>query len=629
VRSTSETDIACQSTESGFEETLKDSHRHDENHVTVPDAAALFDSLVIAAIAGEIRAEAGARFAGVRQPAPDTIVLSLTRARTIRHLLCCIHPRMARIHFAARPEATERLAPFGTLLRSRLVDARLADVQQPPFNRVLRLRFDALTGPLWLIGEVMGRHSNLVLSDGRVVLGALKVVTTAMSPRRPVLPGRPYRPAPADRPTPEALDPAGLRDLLHGSLPLVRRLSQSILGLSPQMAREVALRAGLDPALPAAEAAAGADEIHAVLAEIGATLRAGQFAPTLYTDGARIVAYAAMPMRIFAHLAAQRVETMSEAVDRFSRQGGETSPREERRRQLATAVASILGRREAALEENRRILAESQHADRYRVLGDLVLTYARQAGPRDSTLRVPDHTAGGAEITIPLDPALSPSENAQQYFRRYAKARAAGRAVPARIVQLEAEAEALRGALVQIETASSPDDLWEIENDLAAAGIMGRRSRSRPPVRSGPRRFRTPDGSTIVVGRSGRENDRITFHEAGPEDLWLHARGVAGAHVILKSGGAPAEEGIVLAARTAAYYSESRMLGQVAVDCVARKYVRKPKGAAPGTVAYSGERTLLVAPGLPPGRPAQESGDATSAPRLPPHPRRPPRRHAP
>ncbi len=589
---------------------LKDSHRDDENQVIVPDAAALFDSLVLAAIAGEIRSEAGARFAGVRQPAQDTVVLSLSRSRTVRHLLFCIHPRLARIHFAARPEATERLAPFGTLLRSRLLDARLADVQQPAFNRVVRLRFAALTGPLWLTGEVMGRHSNLVLSDDRVVLGALKVVTAAMSPRRPVLPGRPYRPPPADRPTPEVLDPARVRDFLQGSTPLARRLSQAILGLSPQMAREVALRAGLDPAQPAAEAAEAAEEIHAVLAEIGATLRAGRFAPTLYTDGGRIVAYAAIPMLAFADLDALRVETMSEAVDRFSREGGDTSPREEPRRHLAAAVASVLRRREAALEENRKILAESQRADRYRVLGDLVLTYAWQAGPRDSLLRVPDHTAAGAEVTIPLDPGLSASENAQQYFRRYAKARAAGRAVPARIAQLEAEVRALRAALVQIETATSADDLWEIQTDLAAAGMVGRRPRGRPPVRSTPRRFRAPDGSTILVGRSGRENDRITFHDAGPEDLWLHARGIAGAHVILKSSGTVAKESILLAARAAAYYSESRMLGQVAVDYVARKHVRKPKGAAPGAVTYSGEGTLLVTPGIPSGgldqRPARE-----------------------
>src|SRR5207302_3934389 len=106
------------------------------------------------------------------------------------------------------------------------------------------------------------------------------------------------------------------------------------------------------------------------------------------------------------------------------------------------------------------------------------LTYARAARPRDPVLRVPDHTAGGAQIAIPLDPALSPSENAQRYFRRYAKARAVGRALPARIAEVEAEARALRDALVQIGTAATTDDLREIQEDLAAAGVLGRRPRS-------------------------------------------------------------------------------------------------------------------------------------------------------
>src|SRR5262249_17493844 len=192
--------------------------------------AALFDSLTLAAVASDVRALVRARFTGVRQPAADTIVLGLASERATHHLLCCIHPTRARIHIARRPESTERLGPFGTLLRSRLVDARLAVVEQPPFNRLLRLGFDALEGRLWLVAEVMGRHSNLVLAGERVVLGALKVVTPRMSPRRPVLPGRPYVPPPADRPTPVGVDVDSGRALLRSSVTLHRRRSQALLG---------------------------------------------------------------------------------------------------------------------------------------------------------------------------------------------------------------------------------------------------------------------------------------------------------------------------------------------------------------------------------------------------------------
>jgi len=585
--------------------------------------ATLFDSLVLAAVAGEIRALGQARYAGVRQPSPDTIVINLagsaapagTVRGAVRHLLCCIHPEMARIHFVAALPAAERLGPFGQLIRSRLAEARLAEVDQPPFNRVVRLGFDALGGRLWLVAELMGRHSNLLLADGRGVLGALKVVTAQMSPRRPVLPGRPYRPPPADRPTPETLEAEQLRGLLQSPLPLPRRLSQALQGVSPTLAREIAVRAGLDPAAPAAAAVESADRLLQGLRETSVMLAGGAFSPTFYTDGERPAAFAAFPMRVFAGFTAHPAGTMSEAVDRFSRESAPASHLEARRAHLAAAVGATLAKREAALEENRRALAEAEAADRYRVMGDLVLTYARADRPRDPILRVPDHTAGGAEIAIPLDPALSPSENAQRYFRRYAKARAVGRALPARIAEVEAEARALRDALVQIGAAATADDLREIQEDLAAAGVLGRRpspsrigrgrrapgrqDRSPPAAGTGPRRFHTADGATILAGRSARENDRITFRDAGPDDLWFHARGMAGAHVILKAGGAPTEASMTAAAQVAAHYSEGRHSPQVAVDWVARKHVRKPRGAGPGAVTYAGERTLLVRPALP------------------------------
>lgn len=570
---------------------------------------ALFDSLTLAAVAGEIRALGRARFGGVRQPARDTVVLSLGGVRAapamggaVHHLLCCIHPRAARVHFTARPEATERLTAFGTLLRSRLMEARLDAVEQPPFNRLLRLAIDALEGRLWLIAEVMGRHSNLILANERVILGALKVVTPEMSPRRPVLPGRPYVLPPADRPTPETLDVETLRDALHSPVPLERRLSQALLGVSPLLGREMAMQAGFDPGTPAGQAVEGAERILEALQGITTMVTAGAFAPTLYTDGTEAVAYAPFPMRVYEGFSPHAAASMSEAIDRYyrDRQGPTGLQMEERRKALADTVKAALSKREAALEESRGTLAESAAADRFRVMGDLVLTHARRVRPRDQVLRVPDYTAGDAEVAIPLDPALSPSENAQRYFRRYTKARATARALPARIARLETEAQALRDALVQIDRATSSDDLWEIESDLAAASLAGRAPRSRPAARTGPRRFRTADGATIFVGRSARENDRIIFHEAGPDDLWFHARGLAGAHVILKAGGPPSPASVQAAAQTAAYYSEGRGSGQVAVDIVERKHVRKPRGAPPGAVAYTAERTLLVSPALPP-----------------------------
>lgn len=559
----------------------------------------VFDSLALAAVAAEIHSCVGAHFGGVRQPAADALVLSLGDREGRHHLFFSIHPRTARVHFTRSPEATERLGAFGQLLRSRLPEARLEDVEQPPFDRVLRLRFGALRGPVWLVAEVMGRHSNLILSDTRVVLGALKIVTPQMSPRRPMLPGRPYLPPPADRPRPTTIDLGGMRALLTGQRPLWQQLSHSLLGLSPLLAREIAARSGLDPATSAGDAAASADRIWAAVREITTIREEERWSPTLYLDDSRIVAFSPFPLRLYEGLRPLPTDTMSDALDRYYRGVRDEGPLEDRRRALTATVRAALGQREKVLLSTRQALAESQTAERFRVMGDLLLTYGARVSQRDEALTVPDHTAGGALITIPLDPRLTPVENAQRFFRRYAKAQAASRALPPRIAHLESETLALREALMQIASATSLDDLWEIHTDLAARELLLRAPRSRPVVPGGPRRFETEDGASILVGRSARENDYVTFHLAGPDDLWFHARGLPGAHVVLKGGADPADASIATAAQTAAYFSEGREGAQVAVDCVARKHVRKPRGAPPGAVTYEGERTLRVAPALP------------------------------
>src|SRR5437879_6069039 len=354
---------------------------------------AMFDSVALAAVAREIQACQRARFAGVRQPSPDEVIVSLRTGGAVRHLLCSIHPRLARIHFTRPPEQTERLTPFGLLLRSRLIEARLEGAEQPPFERIIRLRLSALEGPVWLVAEIMGRQSNLILTDDRVVIGALKVVTARMSRRRPVLPGRPYAPPPVDRPTPDALTPALVDAMLEGDLPLSRRIAQAVQGVSPMLAHEIAVRAGLDPQMPAQAAAGAASRILEVLREIAHDVARGAFTPVLYAEGDRVVAFAPFPMRAFEGLARIPVETMSEALDRYYREAGDrgsiVTPLDERRAALRRQVAGALDKREAAIREGREALAASGAADRYRVLGELLLTYAHRARRGDSLLRVP------------------------------------------------------------------------------------------------------------------------------------------------------------------------------------------------------------------------------------------------
>lgn len=580
------------------------------------------DALCLAAVAQDLNAHAGRRLGGVRQPDPQTIVLALRDGRRTDEIFCSIHPQAARIHLGAPRNPGERLGSFGLLLRSRLTDARLIRAGQPAFERVVYLELETLDGPHALVAEIMGRYSNLVLVRGAgsdfmvagepgrsrsagtsgVIAGSLKIVTAEMS-RRPVTPGGQYRLPPGGRPYPDVIDAASLARLLTGGRPVWQALAQDVQGLGPVLAHEAALRAGVDPDTPAPQAAASAAPLAEAIHALAAAFGAAPLAPTLYLRDGRPAAFSALPLRVYAGLEAVPVTTMSEAVRRYYESTAGTTVLADRRRALASAVAAATRHTQHALEANRAALEESRAAERFRVLGDLLLTYGRDVPAGAASVKLPDHTASGAEIEIPLDPALSAVENAQRYFRRYAKARASASAVPSRIATLEGAALALREAQVQIETAATVDDLYEVHTDLVARRLVRRPPRTRPVTRAGPRRFEGPDGAVIVAGRSSRENDHVTFHVAGPGDLWLHARAIPGAHVVLKTPGEPSEAAIIAAAQIAAYYSEGREAAQVAVDVVPRRQVRKARDAAPGAVIYEGERTLRVRPAVPVSHP--------------------------
>jgi predicted ribosome quality control (RQC) complex YloA/Tae2 family protein len=271
---------------------------------------------------------------------------------------------------------------------------------------------------------------------------------------------------------------------------------------------------------------------------------------------------------------------------------------------LLATVTSAIRRVERALEAVARDGSDAEAADRLREQGELILAYLKTIVPGDTVLQVPGFD--GTPTQIALDPRLSGVENAQAYFKRYARAAAARKRLPQRRAALEAERAFLETMATAIAQAEHPDDLWEIEQDLAAAGL--RRLARRPPVRprapSTGRRFRLPGGFVAQVGRSARENERLTFDVAGPDDWWLHARGLPGAHVVVTGGrGEPPPSVLADAAAIAAYYSAGRGAGKVPVDITRRRYVRRLRGGRPGQVTYTHERTLVVAPRLPTASP--------------------------
>ncbi len=559
-----------------------------------------FDSLVFAAVAREIQQDLlDGRITGLVQPDAYTVGLRLRTRRGTAGLLCSIHPRWARCVITPLPEG-RAVHPFAVQLRARLDGGRLRAAGVEPFERVLTLTCETLEGDVHLVLEVMGRHSNMFLVDGERVAGAFKTVTPAMSRVRPIAVGQRYTRPPRTRPTPSEVDTAALAAWLAEGQPVGEMLVARFLGVSPPVAAHLALRAGLDPEEPAPPQAA--DALLAAVRELAATVTGASFTPVWYEDeDSRPAAYAAIPLLTYRGWTERAAASMSEAAVRVIEAAAREAGLAEQRQALLARITDGMRRAERAAAEIEQHLAATAEADRWRRFGELLLAYGSTVPPGATEITVPDFD--GTPISIPLDPRRSAVVNAQAYFRRHGKAAASRRTLPARLDALRQERAYLDQMRVLAAQAATQEELRTLRHELGEAGVLRRRRtdrRARPAAAPAPRSFTTATGLRILVGRTGRENDYVTFTRAAPDDLWLHARGMPGAHVILKTDGrTPSPADVETAAAAAAYFSQGRGAASVPVDVTARRHVRKPKGARPGMVVYREERTLMVAPRLP------------------------------
>lgn len=255
---------------------------------------------------------------------------------------------------------------------------------------------------------------------------------------------------------------------------------------------------------------------------------------------------------------------------------------------------------ERMLEE----LAHESRADRYEQWGHLLMAAAADVPAGADEVTLPDLFADRAPVSIPLDPARSPIENAQHYYERARRTRRSREEAETRLLETEQKAEAAEALLEQLRAVETLADLEAFRKEEAArlAPFTGEEAAGEDRVPF--RRFALPQGYEVWVGRNAKQNDQLTFRYAQKYDLWMHARGVPGSHAVLRLPNRQAQPGRPLlerAAAIAAYYSKARGSSLVPVMITERKYVRKPKGAAPGAVLAEREEVLLVEPRLPDG----------------------------
>ena len=569
------------------------------------------DAICLQAVVEELRPQLlNLRIDKVQQPARDQVILLL---RGNKRLLLNAGANAPRIQLTEVPRDNPAEPPmFCMLLRKHLVGARVADIIQPPLERLVRMELDITDdfgqpGKRTLVLEAMGRRSNLILLDGEGrVIDCMRRVDADMSAARQVLPGLYYEPPAAvgRLPVTEETE-AGFREKLSAGNP-ERQIDAFLLdhyfGISPLMARELAFRTtgetdshlfGLDRA--------GEDRLWEELSEFISAVQENCFTPICLVKEGRPFEFSCLPIRQYGSAAEQETyESFSALLDAFY----EARERQERVRQrgadlirTATTARDRL-RRKLAMQE--KDYAATQDRDRLRVCGDLITSNLYRMERGQSKLVCENfYDENCAETTIQLDPLLTPQQNAAKYYKRYTKAKTAEKYLREQMEIARRDLEYLESVLEEIQHAEAEQDFIEIRNELRDAGFLRKQGKSKkePKRTARPWEFHTTSGIRVLVGRNNRQNDQLTCKEADHRDIWLHTQKIHGAHVILCTGGqAVDDDTIVEAAKLAAWYSQARESGNVPVDYTQVKNVKKPAGARPGMVIYNTCRTVNVTP---------------------------------
>ena len=564
-----------------------------------------FDAVTIMALLDELRDTLqGGRVQDSVQIDAATFGLEIYAQRRRHYLLLSADQRWPRVHLSTQKlrRGVPKPSPLGLLLRRYVEGARIERITQPPWERVLTFELDGPEGVLSLVCEPMERRANVLLvrDDGVIVDCARRVGATENRVRQS-LPGHPYVPPPPQKfkRDPFTLTRTLLADMLDNA-PTERTrqiLTRRLLGFSPQLAKEITYRATGRTNTKAEDTRAGA--LFEVIEEFLARVKAHAWQPGVVpeTDG-RVVAFSVYPLT-YAD-AWEPVARVSEALERYYGAFVGEDAYEAAKKPVRDVLKEAQTRVRKRLEALRESLADEAELERLRKSGELLLAYQYDIRP-GQTLFSAQYDFDAPPLEIPLDPQLSPLENAKHYFARYEKAKRARAQVPELIATAEGELAYLEQLETDLDLAQSWPEIAEVQEALQQNGYWrGAHTVGPRGGKSAPLRVVTDDGYVIWVGRNARQNDQVTFKKGQARDWWLHARGIPGAHVIVKTEGRNVPERVLLqAAALAAYYSRARGEKRVPVDITRRKYVRKLKGGKPGMVTYRNERTVEVEAVLP------------------------------
>jgi predicted ribosome quality control (RQC) complex YloA/Tae2 family protein len=626
-----------------------------------------FDGVTIANMIHECKEQLlGGRLSKIAQPETDELLLTIKTQRGQARLLLSANASLPLFYLTPDNKPSPATAPnFCMLLRKHIQNGRIVDIAQVGLERIVRFTIEHMDelGDLRLkvlILEIMGKHSNIIFcNEEGLILDSIKHISGLVSSKREVLPGKDYMfPPTMDKHDLLATNSEECRILLsEKSMPIYKAIYTCYAGLSPILSQEICYEARVDADLPATALTEGQyTDIYTALSRLSSRITGKDFTPQIaYTNIAvnswkavefiaspqksvdfaaspqkpvdfsanswKPVDFAAVPLTMYSGAEDKLVPytSMSDLLRDFYAQKSALTHIRQKSSDLRRVVQSALERNIKKYDLQQKQLQDTEDRDKYRIYGELLHTYGYQCPPNAKNITVPNYITG-EDLNIPLDPTLSPAENAARYFDKYNKMKRTSEALKSLTVTVLEEISHLESISNSLDIAATEADLAPIKAELIESGYLHKSKKDIKPGQKvqktgkkgqaagkngnpgkaakigAPLQYLSSDGYSIYVGKNNYQNDDITFRLADGGDWWFHAKGQPGSHVVLKTGGNKdiPDRAFEEAASLAAYYSTGRGSSKVEIDYIQKKHVKKPVGAKPGFVVYYTNYSLLA-----------------------------------
>ena len=538
-----------------------------------------FDGFFLHHMIEELRSElVNGRIQKINQPFEQELVLQIRSNRQSHRLLLSAHPVFGRIQLTQTTfENPAQPSTFIMVLRKYLQGAVIESIEQVENDRIVEITVSNKNEigdhiQATLIIEIMGKHSNILLVDksSHKILEVIKHVGFSQNSYRTLLPGSTYIAPPST----ESLNPFTVKDeKLFEILQTQELTAKNLQSLFQGLGRDTA------------------NELENILvSDKLSTFRNffSQASKPFLTE----TSFSPVP---FANRVGDPFSSLSDLLDTYYKDKAERDRVKQQASELIRRVENELQKNRHKLKKQEKELLATDNAEEFRQKGELLTTFLHQV-PNDQDQVVLDNYYTNQPVTITLDKALTPSQNAQRYFKRYQKLKEAVKY----LTELIEETKATILYLESVETVLNQaglEEIAEIREELIQTGFIRRRQREKIQKRKKPEQYLASDGKTIIyVGRNNLQNEELTFKMARKEELWFHAKDIPGSHVVISGNLEPSDEVKTDAAELAAYFSQGRLSNLVQVDMIEVKKLNKPTGGKPGFVTYTGQKTLRVTP---------------------------------